>query len=302
MPCYLPLTLYKSKSGPSPKTGKVPLVSLAFGDVMKPVQVPCGRCIGCRLERSFMWAIRIMHENQLHHDSCFITLTYRDNELIHGGNATGTLYPRHLTLFMKQLRKKYGPGIRFFACGEYGEKEHRPHYHAIIFGLDFPDKVLSPNNSKSGFPIFESETLTKIWGRGDCYIGAVSFESAAYVARYIVDKKLGEESSFYNDEGIHPEFVRMSRRPGIGAGWYNQYKSDLYPHGYAVIRGGVKSKIPRFYEKKFEESNPLLLQKIKEKRKKIMEEKWDENSPFKLKIKEHIKRAQLRSLKRTLNQ
>jgi len=115
-------------------------------------------------------------------------------------------------------------------------------------------------------------------------------------------KKLGEESSFYNDEGIHPEFVRMSRRPGIGAGWYNQYKSDLYPHGYAVIRGGVKSKIPRFYEKKFEESNPLLLQKIKEKRKKIMEEKWDENSPFKLKIKEHIKRAQLRSLKRTLNQ
>lgn len=301
MTCYLPLTLYKAKSGPSSKTGKVPLVSLAFGDVMKPVQVPCGRCIGCRLERSRQWAIRIMHENQLHMDSVFLTLTYRDNELIHGGNATGTLYPRHLTLFLKRLRKKYGSGIRFFACGEYGEKEHRPHYHAIIFGLDFQDKAISPNNSKSGFPVYESQTLNKIWGLGDCYIGAVSFESAAYVARYIVDKKLGEESDFYHEEGIHPEFVRMSRRPGIGADWYAQYKSDLYPHGYAVIRGGVKSNIPRFYEKKFEESNPLLLQKIKEKRKKIMDEKWDEYSPSKLRIKEHIKRAQLRSLKRSLN-
>lgn len=300
MPCYSPVTLYKSRLGPDPKTGKWPLVGITQGYRDRPEKVPCGRCIGCRLERSRQWAIRCVHEAQLHEENCFLTLTYRQDELVYGGNQTGTLYPRHLTLFWKRLRKEYGDGIRYFACGEYGSHGRRPHYHAAVFGFDFPDKKLQ--GSKGGHDYYSSDSLNRLWSHGNCIIGSLTFESAAYVARYIVDKKLGEEAEFYEKEGIHPEFVRMSRRPGIGTGWYEKFQGDLYPHGYAVVRGGIKSNIPRFYANKFDASNPEEMKELKEKRKDAMAMKWRDNTPERLRVRERVKLAQIQSLQRNLEE
>jgi len=299
MPCYKPMVLYKSKTGPDPKSGKWPLTSIKLGNPLLPVQVPCSRCIGCRLERSRQWAIRCMNEAQMHENNCFITLTYSPENVTFGGGENLTLYPRHLQLFLKKLRKKYGNGIRFFACGEYGDRYHRPHYHAILFGHDFHDRTL--HSEREGIRLDNSEELSKLWGLGDTKVGDVTFESAAYVARYQMKKKVGKTASYYNRIGIIPEFVRMSRRPGIGTPWLNKFQDDVFPHDYMVIRNGLKARPPKFYGSKYELSNPIEFAIIKERRKTAMEKQAKNNTKMKLHAKEVIKQQQIQSLKRTLD-
>lgn len=269
----------------------------------------CGRCIGCRLEYSRQWAVRIVHESQMHEHKYFLTLTYRDEELIHG-YAKPTLYPRHLQLFMKRLRKEYGNGIRFFACGEYGDRTNRPHYHMCLFGVDFVDRKI--HSIKNGNYLYSSAMLNSLWTHGNCLIGDVTFESAAYVARYILDKKTGPQSEYYKTEGIEPEFVRMSRRPGIGTSWLNKFESDVFPHDYVVIRGGIKSKPPRFYleslkpkdNKKYwvytkkELDNLNKIEYIKKTRKSEQFKNLDDCTKRRLKDKEIVKKAQIQSLRR----
>lgn len=130
-----------------------------------------------------MWAVRIVHEAQMWPQNSFITLTYRPEDLPQGGS----LNVEHYQLFMKKLRaRNTGHKIRFFHCGEYGEKLSRPHYHAILFNYDFPDKKVF--SEKNGNTIYTSELLEDIWGKGFCTIGDVTFQSAAYVARYVMKK------------------------------------------------------------------------------------------------------------------
>lgn len=183
MPCFYPLHGYRAKRI-NPKTKKRAIVfKVHDGFVDMPVIVACGRCSGCRLERSRQWAIRCMHESSLHEFNSFITLTYAPKHLPPGG----TLVLKHWQQFMYRLRKKYGKGIRFFHCGEYGEKLGRPHYHAILFGLDFADKTKW--KMRRGYQTWRSKSLEKLWPFGHSEIGSVTFESAAYVARYILKKK-----------------------------------------------------------------------------------------------------------------
>lgn len=295
MPCYAPLTLYPSLKGPNPN-GKTPLVSLAFGDPKSPIPIPCSRCIGCRLERSKIWAVRCLNEAQLHEQNCFITLTYDDNH-VPCGDKNYTLVPRDLQLFFKRFRKKCGE-LRFYACGEYGDQTHRPHYHACVFGYDFPDKVLHPSSSEN--PIYTSKILQSLWPYGYVTIGAVTFESAAYVARYIMKKQLGRGKKYYEKNGIEPEFVRMSRKPGIGLKWYELYKNDVFPHDYMVIRNGVKIKPPKYYYSKYELTNPIEYAIIKEKSKKEAEKRASENTRKRLNAKRTIKIQQITTLKRSL--
>lgn len=305
MTCYHPMILYQTKKGINPETGKIPLVGLKYGgDPTKPIKVPCGKCWGCRLERARQWAIRCMHENQMHEESCFITLTYNDAHMTYGGNTTGTLYPKDLQLFLKRLRKKYGSKIKFFACGEYGEKKGRPHYHACIFGLNFNDRIQIPTRGEN--PLYTSPNLQSLWSdsngaMGDVSIGDVTFESASYVARYIMKKKLGKTNSFYKREGIEPEFTRMSRRPGIGASWYEKFKTDVYPHGYCVIRGGIKSPPPKFYNNKYELTNPLEYDILKQQRETEALKRASDNTKSRLATKERIKKCQTKSLTRKLD-
>lgn len=114
MPCYHPIAAWRGrKAGPS---GKVPLVFQKEDSCGVEVKLPCGRCIGCRLEYSRQWAVRLMHEAQLHTQNCFLTLTYRDADL----PARGVLTKRHWQLFAKRLRKAKG-SFRFFIVGSMGK-------------------------------------------------------------------------------------------------------------------------------------------------------------------------------------
>jgi len=124
--CYHPLRAFKTVSGTIVFNGNKP-------NIKEALNLPCGKCIGCRLDRSRQWAIRCMHEASLYERNCFITLTYSDEFLPNDRSVN----VRHFQLFMKKLRKRFGPNIRFYHCGEYGEKTSRPHYHALLFNFDY---------------------------------------------------------------------------------------------------------------------------------------------------------------------
>lgn len=161
-----------------------------FSPPGEAVQLPCGQCIGCRLDYSLHWAVRCMHEAQMHDENCFLTLTYSDEHV----PSSGSLDKGALQKFWKRLRKRFPERrIRYFACGEYGERLHRPHYHACVFGFDFPDRELFM--MREGIPLYTSEALAQCWPFGFCSIGDVTFESAAYVARYACKKITGEAAS-----------------------------------------------------------------------------------------------------------
>lgn len=259
--------------------------------------VPCGRCIGCRLERSRQWAVRCVLESKSHENNVFLTLTYSDEELVIGF-VRPTLYPRHLTLFFKRLRKRFGDGIRYFACGEYGDKSHRPHYHACVFGLDFDDKILC--STSGGFNLYHSNILDDIWKHGYCTIGEFSFETAAYTARYIMNKHLGDDAQYYNTHAIEPEFVRMSRRPGLGSAWYDEFYNDVFPSDIMIVRDGIKQKPPRYFFEKYRLENPMDGVILSMRRRMNADAQFDDNVGDRLKIKERIKYAQIKSLERKL--
>lgn len=233
MACFKPIKAFRDSSG-----------TLFFRSVpgSNCFSLPCGQCVGCRLERSRVWAARCMHEASLHSENCFITLTYKD--------APVSLDYRDFQLFMKRLRKRF-PRVRFYMCGEYGDQLSRPHFHACLFGVNFADRV------KFGRSLYRSPLLESLWPAGFSSIGEVTFESAAYVARYIMKKITGDlaESHYLRidpDTGemimLTPEFCHMSLKPGIGAGWIDKYLSDVYPDGEMVVRG-CESKAPRYYDK-----------------------------------------------------
>ena len=173
MPCFHPLKAFRDSSGVKVLPGDASIFNL---------QLPCGQCVGCRLEYSRQWAMRCLDESKMHKENSFITLTYDQKHL----PVDNSLDKRAFQLFMKRLRKRLDKRVRFYHAGEYGEKNGRPHYHAILFNFDFPDKKL--HTIRNGYPVWISKSLDEIWGLGICEIGTVTYESAAYVARYIVDK------------------------------------------------------------------------------------------------------------------
>ncbi|MEY3590878.1 MAG: hypothetical protein RLZZ466_1399, partial [Bacteroidota bacterium] len=184
MPCYHPLTAFQCADG------SIVFHERRWHNTVKNLSLPCGQCIGCRLERSRQWAMRCMHEAQLHENNCFITLTYDNTHL----PSDGSLHYKDFQLFIKRLRKKFGIyRIRYYMAGEYGENFGRPHFHACIFGHDFHDKKLW-RRSTSGSMLYRSQDLELLWPLGYSSIGDVNFESAAYVARYIMKKVTGHNS------------------------------------------------------------------------------------------------------------
>lgn len=294
MPCYSPLKGYWSNEvNPSGKRSIV----FSKGEALCAAQVsiPCGQCIGCRLERSRQWAIRCVHEASLYSENCFLTLTFNDSNI----DPSGSLIKRDFQLFMKRLRKKFGSKIRYFHCGEYGSRGDRPHHHACIFNFDFPDKELW--SIREGVKLYRSKILEDLWPYGFCTIGDVTFESAAYVARYVV-KKINKNKIYphlYDQhyKGRIPEYTTMSRRPGIGRRWFDQFKTDVFPHGYVVIRNGIKCKPPKYYENIYELTNPEKFGILKKKRERLAFNDVD-NSLARLKVRESVKLAQARMLER----
>lgn len=287
MVCYRPLYAIRYNSQINPKTGKNVCRVLGavekyknpkFGNFISGGRsyygytVGCGKCIGCRLEYSRMWAIRLMKEVSTSKASCFITLTYDDEHLVFG--KIPTLYHPHFIEFRDRLRAhiRYHFGkdvkIKYYMCGEYGSKNFRPHYHAIITGFDFPDKVLE--YERNGYPHFQSELLTKLWRKGRTEVCEASFDTCAYVARYIMKKVNGADASSHYD-GFASEYSTCSK--GIAYDWFKKFKSDIYNSDVMIIyRHGqpYKMRPPRYFDFKLEQEDPALLEFIKAKRERAM--------------------------------
>ena len=289
--CFYPLSGYRSKSGRN-SNGRWPVVfNPSDGYVDMPVTVPCGQCIGCRLERSRTWAVRCVHEASLYDNNCFITLTFNDDNL----DSRGSLVKADFQKFMKRLRKRFGNGIRFFHCGEYGEINKRPHHHACLFNFDFPDKKIY--RERKGIRLYTSAILNELWPYGYSTVGDVTYESAAYVARYILKKVTGDGADEHYG-GRVPEYNTMSRRPGIARDWIEKYYKDVYPHDYVVIRDGIKCKAPRYYDDVYDDLTSNM-DKIKRQR-KIRIARMGDDSYERLRVKEECVRLRLKKLKRGL--
>ena len=283
--------------------GKTIVFNPTHGWVDRPLTIPCGQCVGCRLERSRQWAVRCVHEASLHEDNCFITLTYNNESL----PEDGSLNKKHFQDFMKRLRKKYkNKKIRYYHCGEYGDKNFRPHYHAIIFGLEFDDQKLFTVNN--GEKLYTSEKLEKLWPFGFSTIGTVTFESAAYVARYVMKKVNGKNAKNHYERvdsntgeiySLVPEYNTMSRRPGIASGWFDKYKDDVYPSDNIHLREKT-FRPPKFYDKMYEHLMPNEMEKIKMQRMKNMQKHVKDNTAERLAVKEQVKHAQLNKLIRSI--
>ena len=233
------------------------------------LELPCGQCVGCRLDYSRQWALRCMLESKQWKDNIFLTLTYDDEHL-----KSPSLIPDDLTKFMKDLRRQWKyhydiDEIRFFACGEYGELYTRPHFHIILFNCPVPDKQLF--NTFRGIRYYVSEHIAKIWNKGFITIGEVTFESCAYVARYVMKKQKGKGSAeYYSDLGVIPEFVRMSRRPGIAREWYEENKDRIYDTDEIFLSDGKgklrKLKPARYFDKLYDHYKPEQLEEVKNRR------------------------------------
>lgn len=221
--------------------------SAKAGFADQPLELRCGNCQACRLERSRQWATRAVHEASLHDRNAFVTLTYSPECIPEDFG----LRVRDWQLFAKRARKRLGR-FRFLACGEYGGSTLRPHYHACVFGQDFDRSSWEP--VREG--LFTSPVLHELWKLGHVSVGDVSWQSAAYVARYVMGKANGElartrYSRVDADTGecweVPPEFVVMSRRPGLGAEWFRRFKSDVFPAD-EVVHGGKRLGVPKFYD------------------------------------------------------
>lgn len=293
MTCFHPLKGWRSRSG-----------SVTFsrqdGYSDRPVEVPCGQCIGCRIQKSQEWAIRCMHEAQMHEFNCFLTLTYNDANK----PKDGSVHPSVMTKFMKDLRNKYGSGIRFFGCGEYGDEDWRPHYHIILFNHEFGDKYLWEVRREN--PLYRSSSLEQLWPYGYSTIGSVTMQSAAYVARYTLKKVTGDVAddhyAWRNSDGDvfhrNPEFVSMSRggrtgQNGIGETWLRKYAyTDAFVHDF-VILDGKKYPVPRFYQKRLQEWEEERFRKNRAARKRRAIARAGDNSPARLKVREKVLKARL---------
>lgn len=307
MTCFSPIQAYKSKSV-NPKSGKRPMQFKIAGSFSgERYLLPCGKCIGCRLEHSRRWAVRLMHENKMHKESCFVTLTYDNEHLPEFGN----LVPRHLQLFHKRLHNKLldsrGFGIRYYACGEYGSINKRPHYHSLIFGYNFRD-LKKYSESQYG-PLFTSKDLDSIWydfdgsPLGSCKVGSVTFESAAYVARYCVKKVDGPlrdagHYCVYNADGVvferMREFGHMSRRPGIGSTYFDKYGSEIIQHDSVIVNGREVPSI-RYYDLRIDEKrfNKIM-------RARARSRKWSEYRPDRMRVKERLLEIRAKQKERKL--
>lgn len=305
MPCYHPLSAYQHARDGGQPIFRLPKNSNAS---YIPLELPCGRCIGCRLAKSREWSVRCMHEASLHWDNCWLTLTLNDEYK----NTRPNPYslekgPKsEITRFLKRLRKKFGSGIRFLYCGEYGETcffcnkperlcysegcknfypwRGRPHYHACIFNHDFTDKVLYKHINN--LPHYTSETLDALWtdpktklNMGQATISDLTPDSAAYTARYSLKKITGDlakkddpitKIKFYQRINLYgeiidlqPEYINMSRNPGIGKNWLDLYPKEVLDND-SVLFKSLRIKPPRYYDQKLTLTNPEIIEENKQ--------------------------------------
>lgn len=338
MPCVKPIKAYRL-IGEKTENGKSVIVfKKPKNKNYENVYYPCGGCKDCRLNKAKEWGIRCYHESLQFDSNCFITLTYSDQCLPENNSLNKIDFEN----FMKKLRRKYKGfmavsyknkvrfPIRYFHCGEYGDKNGRPHHHACLFNFDFEDKKFY--KEVNGNKLYISESLDKLWSKeikefdipyydrkdvyyyrrkyyvklGYCLIGDVTFQSACYIARYIMKKINGKMAEHYYRRVneltgevymLTQEYVSMSTMPGLGQTWFNKFKDDAYNFDHVVING-KKYKVPKYYDKMMEKENPFLLEDLKIKRKLKSYKKKDDNTLKRLMTKYKVLISKITQLER----
>lgn len=303
------------------------------------IELPCGQCAACRLEYSRQWAVRCSLEAEQWTHNYFVTLTYNESHVpynsfeyidFYTGEVNSdialTLVPKDLQDFFKRLRinfkRKYdfpsddSPGIRFYACGEYGGETKRPHYHLCLFNCPIPDLEVEAHNYR-GDVYYSSEFLNSIWSDkygepiGFVTIGELSFDTCAYVARYMMKKHKGKTADYYKAHHIEPEFSRMSLKPGIARHYFDKNSGKIYKYDQIIVTGsdGKAKRVrpPRYYDKLYDIFSPEDLKRVKAKRiksgkasRKQIEERTSLDRVQYLKVCEENLLSRIKSLKRTL--
>lgn len=304
MPCYSPRDVWPPKPG-APDRRPVSSPSQSYAGA-RSFQLPCGQCIGCLLGRSQEWAHRLVHEAQMHQSSVFLTPTYSDEHLPKDLSVS----VREHQLFIKRCRHELG-SLRFFGCGEYGGVTKRPHYHTVLFGVDLPDKRLH-KKTPSGSLLYSSATIDRLWGKGFCTVGQLNSQSAAYAARYCLKKVAGKGNPEYYrrvdaETGVvwyvKPEFVVMSRRPGLGATWFQKFRDDCFPSDFLIV-DGKKVPVPSFYLEKLPEGERLAVMARRKLDAHARRASWerrgmrDEGGDSRLLVRNEAKHLQAARLKR----
>ncbi len=324
MPCYKPITAHQAVN-----KNKQNRAIISFKERNEfatfQVQLPCGQCIGCRLDRSITWAARCMHEAQMHDQSQFITLTYETLP-----NSIGSLHPPDFRNFIKRYRIELNRDIpeyldddkeienpaftkiRYYHGAEYGEPpEQRPHHHACIFGHQFSDREIW--DESEGIITYTSKKLSEIWGLGFVTTQDLTIGNAAYCARYAMKKVTASQQSqekyhaYYERycpitgeiKTLQPEYSTMSRQPGIGKDWYEKFNSDIFPHDTTIYKG-KKIKTPRYYEQLLREADETTYDAVKAQRKKSALLHGADNTPRRLKARERVKTLTYEQLKRKI--
>lgn len=296
MPCYHPLKAYYRINE---STGKKKLAFVDCNDLpfyekdgerysMK-IEIPCGQCIGCRLEYSRQWALRCVLEAQQWSNNYFLTLTYDDEHLPPPmpdviDEETGEVFsyfphsplaPSDLRLFLKNFRRQLEyhydhKNLRVYYCGEYGSLSGRPHYHVILFNCPvLPLQFWKYNQDHR--PMYNCEFIDKIWKNGYSVIAEVNWNTCAYVARYMLKKHKGKDSKqYYDDRGLVPEFTGMSRRPGIARDFYERNKHTIYKTDEVFCIGSQgKAQVlrpPRYFDRLYDVDDPDSLEELKTRR------------------------------------
>lgn len=282
--------------------------------------ISCGQCSGCRLETSRQWTMRLMHEASTHDQNCWITLTYNKEHLPQDRG----LHKPDFTKFMKRFRFALVQGVppaqleadparykvRYYQCGEYGDRDHRPHHHACIFGQDFSfDRT--PWKMRKGNQTWRSETLNKLWSCTTCKkpigyaeIGALTAQSAGYTARYIMKKQNGQGADLHYLDyitGVIRErpYTTMSTNPGIGRKWIDKYHTEVFPLD-EVIMNGHRTTPPKYYDAQYQKLDPIGFELVKETRQARALEHSADNTPRRLADKEIVLKARTATLTREL--
>lgn len=261
--------------------------------------VPCGGCVGCLTDRTRSWAVRGMHEASLHLQNAFVTLTYGPEHLPPGGSLDRRAFP----LFMKRLRKaRDGADVRYLHAGEYGGRLGRPHYHAVLFGVGFPDKV--PWTVRGEHEVYRSPELEELWPFGQSEIGSVTAASVAYVARYVLKKRTRKGTLACDQETgevwpVEPEYSTMSRRPGLGRRFVERFAGELLATGTCRM-DGREVPLPRYYERVLAELDPTGFEALCRKREREAVVRVGERSRERLAVKEAVTQARLGMLERSV--
>lgn len=292
--------------------------------------IPCGQCIGCRLEHSRQWADRCMIEASQHKFNWWLTLTYDDDHLPSGtylNDETGetgishSLNKRDVQLFIKRLRNA-GFHFKYFGCGEYGDFSSRPHYHLLIFSDNMQLHDLTFYKRAGDYLLYNSDTISDFWrvqkpkGQpverlGFVVVAQVSYKSCAYTARYVCKKLTGSKAQVYHDYNLLPEFAMMSSRPAIAREWFLENKDSMDFNNliFSTVEGAKRIHMPKYYVRLLESFDPedLTYSSINDLRKSLAEQrqKWLEASSDRdllaiLEAEENSKLSQIKSLRRCL--